>query len=161
MDIILIIIGATCVLLGIIGSFLPVLPGPPLAYVGLLLLHFTDRVQFSTHSLLVWLVLVGLTIVADYLLPIFGVKKWKGSNWGNFGCIVGTIIGIFVFPPWGIIVGPFLGATIGELLFAGKKFSEALRAGFGAFMGFLLGLVFKLSVCGFFAYTFVKALIAG
>jgi len=159
MDIILIIAGAICLIIGIIGSFLPVLPGPPLAYVGMLLLHFTDRVQFSVHQLVWWLILVGLTLLADYLLPVFGVKKWKGSNWGNFGCVVGTIIGIFIFPPWGIVVGPFLGATLGELIFAGRKFSEALKAGFGAFMGFMLGLVFKLAVCGWFAFCFVKALV--
>ena len=161
LDIVLIIIGAVCLLLGIAGSILPVLPGPPLSYVGLLLLHFTDRVQFTPTQLVVWGILVLLTLVADYVLPVLGVKKWNGSNWGNVGCIIGIIVGAFILPPWGIILGPFVGAVLGELLFARKKTPEALKAGFGAFIGFMLGTVFKLSVCGWFVFCFVKALIVG
>lgn len=159
LDIIFIVLGVICLLIGLIGSVLPALPGPPLSYVGLLLLHFTEQVQFSTTQLMIWLVLVLLTIVADYVLPVLGVKKWNGTKWGNIGCVVGTIAGLFLFPPWGIIVGPFLGAVLGELLFAKKDTSEALKAGFGAFIGFLLGTVFKLSVCGWFVFCFVKSLI--
>ncbi len=159
LDILLIVLGALCLLIGIIGSVLPALPGPPLSYAGLLLLHFTDRVQFSTTQLILWLGLVLLTVIADYLLPVLGVKKWNGSKWGNIGCIVGTVLGIFLFPPWGIIIGPFLGAVLGELLLAEKKAPEALKAGFGAFIGFILGTVFKLSVCGWFIFCFVRALV--
>ena len=159
LDIILIIIGAICLIVGIVGSILPALPGPPLSYIGILLLHFTDRVQFTTTQLIIWAVLVILTVVADYLLPVIGVKKWNGTNWGNAGCIIGTIAGMFIFPPWGIILGPFVGAVLGELLFAKKNTPEALKAGFGAFLGFVLGTVFKLAVCGWFIFCFVKALI--
>jgi uncharacterized protein YqgC (DUF456 family) len=97
--------------------------------------------------------------MADYLLPVLGVKKWKGSKWGNIGCIIGTVAGLFLFPPWGIISGPFLGAVLGELILARKKTSEALKAGFGAFIGFILGTVLKLSVCGWFIFCFIKALV--
>ena len=159
LDIILIVFGAICLLLGLAGSILPVLPGPPLSYVGILLLHFTDCVQFSITQLVIWGILVLLTIAADYILPVIGVKKWNGSKWGNIGCIVGMIAGIFIFPPWGIIFGPFVGAVLGELLFAKKKTPEALKAGFGAFIGFILGTVFKLAVCGWLIFCFVKALI--
>jgi len=159
MEIFLIATGAMCLLIGILGSFLPVLPGPPLAYAGLVLLHLTDRVQFTTSQLVWWLIVVGLTVLADYIMPVVGVKKWKGSNWGNFGCIVGTIVGVIFFPPWGIVLGPFFGAVAGELLFAGRQTADAFKAGFGALMGFLFGLVFKLSVCVYFAYVFVRALI--
>ena len=159
LDIVLIVLGAICLISGILGSILPVLPGPPLSYAGLVLLHFTDRVQFSTTQLVIWLVLVLLTIVSDYALPVLGVKKWNGSKWGNVGCIIGTIAGLFFFPPFGIIIGPFAGAVLGELLFAKKKTPEALKAGFGAFIGFILGTVFKLSVCGWFVFCFIKALV--
>ena len=161
LDIVLIVIGAVFLLLGIIGSIFPVLPGPPLSYIGLLLLHFTARVQFTKTALIVWAILVLLTIVADYILPVLGVKKWNGSKWGNVGCAIGIVVGVFILPPWGIILGPFVGAVLGELLFAKKNTPEALKAGFGAFIGFILGTVFKLSVCGVFIFYFVKALIVG
>ncbi|MDR1380337.1 MAG: DUF456 domain-containing protein [Tannerella sp.] len=158
MDILLIVLGTVCLIAGIAGSILPALPGPPLSYAGLLLLHFTERVQFTTAQLMLWLLLVVLTVLADYLLPAVGVKKWGGSKWGNAGCIIGTVVGIFVFPPWGIILGPFAGAVLGEILFARKKTPEALKAGLGAFIGFILGAIFKLSVCGWFIFCFIKAL---
>ena len=159
LDIALISLGAIFLILGILGSILPALPGPPLSYAGLVLLHLTDRVQFTTIQLIVWLVLVLLTIAADYILPVLGVKHWNGSKWGNVGCIIGTIAGLFIFPPLGIIIGPFAGAVLGEILFAKKDTPEALKAGLGAFIGFILGTVFKLSVCGWFIFCFIKALI--
>ena len=159
LEIILIAAAAICMILGLLGSVLPALPGPPLSYTGIILLHFTDRVQFTSTQIIVWLILVLLTMVADYILPVLGVKKWNGSKWGNIGCIMGTVAGLFIFPPWGIILGPFAGAVLGELLLAKKNTPEALKAGFGAFIGFLLGTVFKLSVCGWFIFCFIKALI--
>ena len=159
LEIILITSGAILLLLGLVGSIIPALPGPPLSYVGILLLHFTDRVQFETSQLVIWLIVVLLTVVADYLLPVLGVKVWKGSKWGNIGCIIGTIIGIFIIPPWGLIIGPFIGAVLGELLVAKKNTSDAIVAGLGAFIGFLLGTVFKFVVCFWFIYCFVEALI--
>ncbi|MDR1723077.1 MAG: DUF456 domain-containing protein [Tannerella sp.] len=158
-EILLIASGAVCLLLGLVGSILPVLPGPPLSYFGLLLLHFTERVQFSAFQLVVWGILVVMTLLADYMLPVLGVKRWNGSKWGNIGCVIGTVIGIFFFSPWGIIIGPFTGAFLGELLLAKKESKDALKAGFGAFLGFLLGTVFKLSVCGWFVFCFIRALI--
>lgn len=158
MDIVLIILAAICLLLGLAGSILPLLPGPPLSYIGLLLLHFTDRVQFTTAQLLVWLGIVIFVSLLDYIIPTLGVKKWKGSKWGTWGCLIGTILGLFVFPPWGIIIGPFAGAVIGELL-GGKKSNDAVRSGFGAFAGFIVGTALKFAVCGYFIFCFIRALI--
>jgi uncharacterized protein YqgC (DUF456 family) len=160
-EITLIVCGAFCLLLGLFGSILPVLPGPPLSYAGLLLLHFTDRVQFSTAQLVFWLVLVLITLLADYVFPVLGVKQWKGTKWGNIGCIFGAMAGVFLFPPWGIMLGPFLGAVAGELIFARRTTSEALKSGLGALLGFIFGTVLKLSVCGWFVFCFVRALILG
>jgi len=156
-DIILIALGAICLILGLIGSILPALPGPPLSYGGLLLLHFTERIQFSPAQLIWWGILVLLTIIFDYLMPVLGVKKWNGSKWGNWGCIIGTIAGCFIFPPWGIILGPFVGAVLGELIIARRETGEAIKAGFGAFIGFLLGSIFKIAVCCWFIYCFIAA----
>lgn len=108
--------------------FLPVLPGPPLSYLGLLLLHFTDKVQFTVTQLAVWGVLVVVVQLLDYITPVLGSKYGGGSKWGSWGCMIGTIAGIFIFPPWGILFGPFAGAVIGELL-GGKSHSKLLRRG--------------------------------
>ena len=109
MDTILIILGIICLITGIAGCFLPVLPGPPVAYLGILFLHFTDKVQYSGTQLLIWLLIVIITLVLDYFIPMLGSKYSGGSKWGNRGCLIGTIVGLF-FLPWGIIAGPFFGA---------------------------------------------------
>ena len=156
MDIVLVILAAVFLFVGMLGCILPMLPGPPLAYAGMLLLHLTDRVQFTTTQLLVWLLLVVATVVLDYVTPLLGSKYSGGSKWGERGCMIGTVIGLF-FAPWGIIIGPFVGAVVGELL-GDKELSQALKSGFGSFLGFLFGTVLKLGVCGYFIWQFFKAL---
>ena len=132
MDIIWIIVGAICLLVGLAGCFLPALPGPPLSYVGMILLHLTDKVQFTATQLIVWAILVIIVQVLDYLTPLIGTKYSGGSKWGNRGCIA-------------------------ELL-GGKLTHEALKAGLGAFVGFLLGVILKVSLCGYFVVVFISAL---
>lgn len=159
MDILLIIIGSICLLVGLIGCVVPMLPGLPIAYVALVLLHFTDKVQFTTTQLFLWLLLIVVIQVLDYFIPMFGVKRFGGTSRGNWGCIIGTFAGLFLFPPWGVIIGPFAGAFIGELL-GGKETHHALKAGFGAFVGFLMGTVLKVTVCGWFIFCFIRALVS-
>ena len=158
MDILLIIIGSICLLAGLIGCIVPMLPGPPIAYMALVLLHFTDKVQFTITQLFLWLLLVVAIQELDYFIPMSGVKRCGGTSWGNWGCIIGTFAGLFLFPPWGVIIGPFAGAFIGELL-GGKETHHALKAGFGAFVGFLMGTVLKVAVCGWFIFCFISALV--
>lgn len=150
MEIILIITAFTCIVVGIIGSVLPVLPGVPLSYAGILLLHFTEKVQFSIPFLILWLVLVILVQLLDYYVPIWGTRKFGGSKRGVWGCAIGMVVGLF-FGPWGIVLGPFVGAIVGELS-GGKQTQAAIKAGFGSFIGFLLGIVSKLVVGGFLLY---------
>ena len=145
MDIFLIIVGILCLLTGLAGCVLPVLPGVPLAYGGMLLLHITDRVQFSTTQLLVWLGIVIVIQVLDYFIPLLGTKYTGGTKWGTRGCLIGTIVGLF-FMPWGIILGPFLGAVVGELLHDRNDRAKALRVGFGSFLSFIVGTGIKLIV---------------
>lgn len=156
MDVVLVILAAVFLFVGLLGCILPMLPGPPLAYAGMLLLHLTDKVQFTTGQLLVWLLVVVATVVLDYVTPLLGSKYSGGSKWGERGCIIGTVVGLF-FAPWGIIIGPFVGAVVGELL-GDKELSQALKSGFGSFLGFLFGTVLKLGVCGYFIWQFFKAL---
>lgn len=156
MDIVLVILAAVFLFVGMLGCILPMLPGPPLAYAGMLLLHLTDKVQFTTGQLLVWLLVVVATVVLDYVTPLLGSKYSGGSKWGERGCIIGTVVGLF-FAPWGIIIGPFVGAVVGELL-GDKELLQALKSGFGSFLGFLFGTVLKMGVCGYFIWQFFKAL---
>lgn len=156
MDILLIILALCCLLLGLAGCLLPALPGPPVAYVGLLLLHLTERVHFSTLQLLLWLLAVIALQVLDYFIPMLGSRYSGGSRWGSRGCLVGTLVGLF-FLPWGIVLGPFLGAFFGELL-GGSETRRALRSGIGSLLGFLLGTVLKFIACAYFIGQFISAI---
>ncbi|MDY2943692.1 MAG: DUF456 domain-containing protein [Paludibacteraceae bacterium] len=157
MDIFLIIIGAICLLIGILGCVLPVLPGVPLAYCGLLLLHATDKVQFSWQFLVIWAVVTIVVQVLDSVVPIWGTKKFGGSKMGVWGSTIGLLIGLF-FGPWGIVLGPFLGAVIFELI-DGKNTRLALKAGWGSFVGLMTGTILKLICCGLMTYYFIAELI--
>ena len=142
---------------GVVGCVLPILPGAPLSYGGLLLLHLTGRADFSTAQLVSWLIIVIVLQVADYVTPILGSKYSGGTDFGNRGCMAGTILGLF-FMPWGIIMGPFLGAVIGEML-GGRDLEHALKAGIGSMIGFVLGTLLKVIVGFYFLYEAIAALI--
>lgn len=157
MDILLIILGAICLLTGIIGCVLPVLPGVPLAYVGILLLQLTERVQFSWQFLVIWAVVVVVVQALDYFVPAWGTKRFGGSKWGVWGSTIGMLIGLF-FGVWGIILGPFIGAVVFELI-DGKNTCAALRAGWGSFVGLMTGTILKLICCGLMTYYFIAALV--
>ena len=173
MDILLIILGAICLLLGLIGCVAPVLPGVPLSYLGLLLLHWTDRVQFSWQFLVVWGVVVVVIQILDYFIPAWGTKKFGGTKYGVWGSTIGLFVGLFM-GPLGIVVGPFIGAVLGELISFNRhpqttlseteqnknsNFNRALRAGFGSFIGLLTGTLIKVICCGVMIAYFVKELI--
>ena len=157
MDIFLIILGAICLLVGILGCVLPVLPGVPLAYCGLLLLHATDKVQFSWQVLVIWVVVTIVVQVLDSVVPIWGTKKFGGSKMGVWGSTLGLLVGLF-FGPWGIVLGPFLGAVVFELI-DGKNTRLALKAGWGSFVGLMTGTILKLICCGLMTYYFIAELI--
>ncbi len=158
MDYVLIGLGVIFIISGILGCVLPVIPGPPLSYVGLLLLHFTEGYQFSSKFLIIWAIITAVVYALDYLIPAWGTKKFGGSKRGVWGSIIGLVIGLFFFPPFGIIIGPFAGAVIGELT-AGKDHIAALKSGFGSFMGFLAGTLLKLITSGMMTWYFFKELI--
>ncbi len=158
MDYVLIGLGVVLIISGILGCVLPVIPGPPLSYIGLLLLHFTERYQFSSRFLIIWGVVTAVVYALDYMIPAWGTKKFGGSKRGVWGSIIGLVIGLFFFPPFGIIVGPFAGAVVGELT-AGKDSGSALKSGFGSFLGFLLGTLLKLIASGMMTWYFFREII--
>lgn len=158
METFLIILAGLLLIVGLLGCILPVLPGTPLSYLGLLVLHFTDKVQFSTLFLVLCALAVVVVQLLDYYIPIWGTKRFGGSRWGTIGSAIGLFAGFFL-GPWGIILGPFAGAFLGEWL-SGRDSTQALKAGLGSFVGFLAGTVIKLVVAGLFIYYYVEALIA-
>lgn len=158
LDITLIILGIICTLAGIAGCIIPAVPGVPLNYLGIILLHLTSRVQFSNDFLIVSAIVVIIVQLLDYYVPVWGTKKFGGGKKGAWGSAVGIVAGMFIFPPWGIIIFPFVGAVIGELI-DNKELSVAAKAGFGAFLGFLAGTLMKLVVALILTFYFFKELI--
>lgn len=159
MDYFLIATGIVLLIGGIAGCALPVLPGPPLSYAGLLLLHFIERYSFTGNFLLTWGIITAAVTLIDYWIPVWGAKKFGASRMGVWGSVTGLLIGLIFFPPFGIIFGPFFGAVIGELL-SGKDSRLALKAGIGSFVGFLSGIMLKLIASGMMTWYFFKELIA-
>lgn len=156
MDVILVILGAIVLITGLVGCFLPIIPGPPLAYLGLLFMHWSRFGQFTPNILWLFAILTIIVTIIDYFIPLWGTRKWGGSGAGVTGATIGLLLGFF-FPPMGIILGPFIGAVTGELL-AGKKSHEALRSGMGAFIGFVLGTGIKMALVFVMVYYFISEL---
>jgi len=157
MDIFLTILGLLFVIIGLIGSFLPILPGPPLSWVGLLLLYLTDAVPDNWTFLGITLAIALLVFALDYIIPAIGAKKFGGTRAGMIGTTLGLIVGILTPIPGGIIIGPFIGALIGEL--SNKADSKtALKAAFGSFIGFITGTFLKFIVAIIYFGFFIKVL---
>lgn len=158
MDSILIIIGLLCCVGGLLGSFLPVLPGPPLSWLGLLLLYFTEKITINYWVLGCTLILTLVVSVLDYTIPAKGTKHFGGTKYGIWGTNLGLLAGLF-FPPLGFILGPFAGAFIGEFLTNSYNKKAALKAAFGAFIGFLASTFMKFMLCLSFLVLYVYLLL--
>lgn len=144
-------------LVGIAGSFLPVLPGPPISWLGLLVLHFTDAIPQNWTFLGLTAAVALFVFALDYIIPAIGTKKFGGSRAGMVGTTVGLLVSIFipVLGIFGIIIWPFVGAFVGELINKADK-KTALKAAFGSFMGFLTGTFLKFLVAVVFLGLFVS-----
>lgn len=156
MDIFLIVSGAVLMLAGLAGSVLPFLPGPPLSYVALLLQNFRSERPFSSEFLWTWAGITVAVIMLEYLIPVYGTRRYGGTRYGMWGCTIGLVVGIFLGPA-GIIIGPFAGALIGELI-GNADSQRALKAALGSFIGFLFSTVLKLIACGVMAYYFIRSI---
>jgi hypothetical protein len=159
LDIVLVVIGSLLQLVGLAGCFLPWLAGPPFNFLGLIFLCLAKGWDtFSPAFLIVMAALTLLTMILDYVLPIAGAKKYGSTKRGFWGAFLGMVIGVLFLPPFGMIIGAFIGAVVGELS-AGKKNVEAMRAGWGVFLGVFVSVVLKLVVSGIMIFFFVKALL--
>ena len=144
-------------LAGFVGCILPIVPGPPLSYIGLLVLQLKEDPPFGILFMVIWAAVTIAVAVLDYFVPIYGTKKLGGSKKGIIGSALGLLVGLFFFPPFGIIIGPLLGALLGEMV-EGKKHRDAMRSALGSFLGFLAGTVIKLIASGMMAYYFISSL---
>lgn len=157
MEILLIVLGSLLIIAGFIGSFLPVVPGTPVTYCGLLILQLSSQ-PFSATFLIVWALIVAAIMILDNVIPAYGTKKFGGSPYGIWGSLLGMIVGIFFFPPVGIIIGPLAGAFAGEII-GGKTSDRALRSALGSFAGLLVNTLMKVIASGVMGYYFVVSVL--
>jgi len=157
-EIILAIFAFLLLLTGLAGSVIPILPGPPLSFVGLLLLQWSGYGGFTSGFLWLWAAITVVVSVADYFLPALMTRRFGGSRSATIGSILGLLVGLFFFPPAGLIIGPFLGALAGELIHNQTDSGKALSVAFGAFFAFIFGTGTKLIVCSVMMFYAVKAM---
>lgn len=157
MELLLIIIAGLLMILGILGSFLPILPGPLTSWFGFLVLHFTEGIALSSTFLIVTLAVAVFIYVLDYIIPVMGTKRFGGSRLGMIGTTIGLVVGLLSPIPFGIIIGPFIGALIGEMIHR-NDFNKALKAAFGSFLGFIASTFLKFIVAIVFLGFFILKL---
>jgi len=130
--------------LGILGCIIPAIPGPLFSWSSLLLFYFLPDNEVSTTVLIILVILMLIVTALDYVVPVLGAKKFGSSHQGIIGGMIGIVVGLFFFPPIGIILGPLVGTIIGDLI-AGGTFVKALNSGVGSLLGFIVGTSIKLA----------------
>lgn len=155
MDYFLLGIGIILMIAGLLGCILPIIPGPPLSFLGILVLHFTKFADYTTNFLILLAFIAIVVTVLDYVVPIWGTKRFGGTKAGMWGATIGMIVGMIFLGPLGLILGPLVGAIIGESI-KGANNKDAFRAGFGAFIGFLTGVGLKLAASIYITWHFIK-----
>lgn len=154
--IVLIILGLLLAFIGLAGCILPAIPGPPLSFAALIVLSLAKNWEPFSATFLI--IMGGLTLfvtLLDYVVPAAGAKKYGASRAGVWGSIIGLLVGLFLFPPWGILIGAILGALVGELI-VGKKGKEAFRASWGVVVGTILSVGLKLALSGVILFFYIK-----
>jgi len=154
MTTIIILICVVLLVLGVLGCFIPVIPGPPLAYAALLLVSIFTDYKFEDSFLVQWAGIVIAVTAADFWLQVYGVKKFGGTKKAINGTMIGLLVGIIVPIPFGFIIGPFAGAFIGAYLDEKDDLLKVLKIASGALIGFIGGVVLKLLVCIYLIYEF-------
>ena len=158
MDILLIIICSVLMLVGLAGVVLPFLPGIPLAWLGLFIYAIgTGFDRISVMTVIMFFIVMLITLALDFAAPMLGARKYRASRWGVAGAFLGFTVGIFVLGFWGIILGPFLGALLAELIVK-RQPGQALKSAFGAFLGFVAGTLFKIIAILIMAGFFIASL---
>ena len=142
-EVAILIIGLLLNGLGILGCILPIIPGPFISWLSLFLFFLLPEYSIGNTTLIVTGILMALVTAMDYVVPIFGAKKFGSSKEGVIGGMIGIVVGLFFFPPFGIILGPLFGTIAGDII-AGGTLSKALNSGLGSLIGFIVGTSIKL-----------------
>ena len=154
-DLLLLIIGVILCLIGIVGSFVPIIPGPMTSWFGLLVLNFTDAVNFNLQFLAITLIIAIVISAMDYIIPIIGVKKLGGSKGGLIGASIDLITGLIIMGPIGIFLGSFIGAITGEMINK-KNFTNSLKPALGSLIGILIGSGIKFCLSLIYLFFFLN-----
>ncbi len=158
MDLFLIILSFIFLILGIVGSFLPILPGPLTGWIGFLLVYQVSYIPSDNSFLWTTLFIAIGVFLIDYLVPIIGTKKFGGTRSGVIGSTIGLVFGLITLGPLGIIIGSFGGAFLGELINNPIRKKAALKAAIGSLIGFISGFLLKLVTAIIFFFYYLKIL---
>ncbi len=159
MNLVLITIGFLLILTGIVGSFIPIIPGPIAGWLGLFVVYQSSFLNLDYFFLGTTFIIAISVFILDYIIPSIGAKKFGGSKSGVIGSTLGTIIGIIFLGPIGIIIGAFLGAFVGELSKNRSNKLIAFKAAIGTLIGYLGGIILKLSIAIVFSIKFFKIIL--
>ena len=158
MDLLIIVLASLFILLGIIGSFIPIIPGPLTSWSGLLILSFSSSITISPFFLVLSFIIALFIFIIDNIIPILGAKKFGGGKGSIIGSSIGLILGIIFLGPFGLLFGPFTGAFLGELYMNQDNKKGALKAAIGALLGFITGVSLKFMISLAFCFYFLKSL---
>ncbi len=159
--VLLIVLGFLSIIAGIIGCVLPIIPGPILSYCGLIIVSLAYKWElFNVRFLVVMGVITAAVTTLDYVLPLISAKKFGASKYSIWGSLFGMIIGVILFPPFGLLIGAFIGAVLGELIF-NMDTRKSLKAGIGALIGTVSSIFIKLGTSGVIAFYTFRAVIKG
>jgi uncharacterized protein YqgC (DUF456 family) len=154
MDIFLLIISFTFMIIGVIGSIVPVLPGPLSSWIGLFIFSNVTDVVVSGKLILICLIIAIGIFILDYIIPIYTSKKFGASRYGIIGASIGIILGLF-FAPFGIFVGAIIGSVTGEMIL-NKNFKKSLKSAFGVFLGFIISGFTKSMITVIYLVLYIK-----
>lgn len=155
MELFLIIVSVFAAIVAIIGSIVPALPGPVMAYLALWLARWSGYVELPNSYMWIMAVITAVVFAADYFLPSLITKKMGGSKATQNGAFIGTLLGVFL-TPIGMLLGMLIGAFLGEFMFNKSDYVSSVSAAIGAFLGFLVGTGIKLMLCFYVLYEIVS-----
>lgn len=146
MDLFLIIISSLLIILGMAGSFMPIIPGPLTSWFGLFIFNLIPTAEIESTILVITFIIAIIIFILDNLIPIYGSKYFGATKYGIIGASTGLVIGILSPIPFGILIGPILGALIGELIF-NNDLKKSIKSSIGVLIGFLASSLIKFVTC--------------